>query len=52
MTTEVSADALITKHGMWGELETLPRDDWKFEVQNGDTNLGYWEWVAARLEAS
>jgi hypothetical protein len=27
-----------------------PCDDWKYEVANDDTRLGYWEWVAARGE--
>jgi hypothetical protein len=22
-----------------------PRGEWKFEVENGDTSLSYWEWV-------
>ena len=29
----------------WGEDKTYPRKDWRYEVANGDTNLGYWEWV-------
>jgi hypothetical protein len=28
-----------------------PREDWQAEVQNGDTKLGYREWVAHRHEA-
>ena len=30
---------------IWGENKKYPRVDWKYEVCNGDTNLGYWEWV-------
>lgn len=35
---------------VWGEDPDQPRSDWKYEVQNGDTNLGYWEWVQHRKE--
>ena len=27
-----------------------PHDDWVYEVQNGDTRLGYWAWVVSKLE--
>ncbi len=30
---------------VWGESEKYPRADWKYEVANGDTNQGYWDWV-------
>jgi len=30
---------------VWGEDEQFPREDWRYEVTNDDTNLGYWEWV-------
>lgn len=29
----------------------FPIADWKYEVANGDTYLGYQEWVAHRCEA-
>ncbi len=35
----------------WGENERYPRFDWKADVANNDTNLGYWEWVAHQQEA-
>lgn len=28
-----------------------PRSDWQYEVSNGDTTLGYWEWVAGSVES-
>lgn len=28
-----------------------PRDDWEYEVENGDTNLGYDEWVEHKEES-
>ena len=30
----------------WGNGHPeFPVEDWKTEVNNGDTRLGYWEWV-------
>ena len=29
----------------------FPPEDWKHEVQNGDTLLGYIDWVIAKLES-
>lgn len=34
----------------WGSDDTYPRADWEYEVGNGDTNLGYWEWVDNQRE--
>lgn len=34
----------------WAEHPCAPLEDWKFEVQNDDTRLGYWEWVDALLD--
>lgn len=39
---------LISEHGYWGELATYPRTDWQYEVANGDTLEGYWDWVIAK----
>lgn len=33
------------------EHEDWPREDWQYEVQNGDTRLGYNEWVAHNRES-
>ncbi|KAA0573418.1 hypothetical protein [Azospirillum sp. Sh1] len=35
--------------GVWGEHPGYPRADWRYQVENGDTNLGYWEWVENEL---
>lgn len=35
---------------VWGEDDNYPRQDWQFEVSNGDTNLGYWDWVMHQKE--
>lgn len=32
------------------EHPNYPKSDWRYEVANDDTLLGYWEWVAMRLE--
>lgn len=37
--------------GTWGEHHTYIPADWRTEVENGDTRLGYWEWVASKIEA-
>lgn len=34
----------------WEEDETYPSEDWKFEVANNDTRLGYHEWVEKKKE--
>ena len=31
--------------------EDFPRSDWKDDVQNGDTQLGYFEWLIHNLES-
>jgi hypothetical protein len=32
------------------EDHDFPRDGWKAEVSNGDTQLGYFDWVIHKLE--
>lgn len=33
-------------------IETLyPKDDWKYEVENGDTRLGYQDWVESKIHS-
>ncbi len=38
-----------TYGGHWKQHPGYPVEDWKLEVENDDTRLGYWEWVEARL---
>jgi hypothetical protein len=33
-----------------GEDEELPAEDWQYEVKNGDTTLGYQEWLKHKRE--
>jgi hypothetical protein len=42
--SEVPAD-------VWSEDTKYPRSDWKHEVAEGNTNLGYWDWVTHAKEA-
>lgn len=30
--------------------DKYPRSDWRYEVNNGDTKLGYLEWLAHKIE--
>jgi hypothetical protein len=48
--TTTSASALSDEHGVWGAHPTWPVQDWKTEVENDDTRLGYWDWVASQIE--
>ena len=36
--------------GIWGEDERYPVEDWQYEVANGHTRQGYWEWVQHGIE--
>ena len=36
----------------WGENPTHPRAPWICSVGSGDTQRSYWDWVAARQEAT
>jgi hypothetical protein len=36
--------------GYWGKHPDYPVEDWTYEVGIGDTRLGYWDWVAAKIE--
>lgn len=36
---------------LWGSCEQYPTSDWKHEVEDGATVLGYWEWVISMAEA-
>ena len=49
-TEETTLAKLKERHGYWDEHITWSSDDWKTEVENGDTRHGYWEWVANQIE--
>jgi len=42
-------DALRGAYGHWGDHPNYPLKEWKLEVSEGDTRLGYWEWVEGML---
>lgn len=46
----MDACELSKQYGYHGEHGEHPRADWKAEVASNDTQLGYWEWLEARLE--
>jgi hypothetical protein len=35
----------------WDEHAIPVVDDWEYEVANGYTRLGYWDWVIEKLES-
>lgn len=45
----LNAAQLEHKHGE--EHPDYTREDWREEVENGDTRLGYWEWVMHQVES-
>lgn len=48
---QAAVDALQAEHGgFWGQHRLYTRSDWQDEVDAGDTQRGYWDWVAAMLE--
>jgi hypothetical protein len=48
----MNAEQLREAHGgVWGEYLDYPVADWIMDARNGDTRLGYWEWVAHQVEA-
>ena len=34
----------------WADHQDYPVSDWQYEVANGDTRLGYWDWVISHVE--
>jgi len=50
-TSDVAALVVQFGGNLWGECPQFGRDDWKYSVSNGDTLLGYWEWVMSESRA-
>ena len=44
-----SVNELIAQFGAWGEHPSYERTGWQYEVANGDTQSGYWDYVSAKL---
>lgn len=36
---------------VWATCRQYPKEDWRHEVNNDDTVLGYWDWVGHQAEA-
>ena len=49
--THMHAKAAIAKISHWEDDPEFPVEDWKYEVANGDTRLGYFEWVEHQRDA-
>jgi hypothetical protein len=49
-TPIVEALVKATGDDLWAEHPKYPKRDWQFEVENGDLMLGYWEYVASKLD--
>ena len=46
------AEALKEANGShWGGLTGHDVEDWRYEIANEDTRLGYWEWAANRIDS-
>lgn len=45
----LTPDRLEEKHGV--EHPVYTREDWRHDVGQGDTKLGYWEWVLHNVES-
>ena len=45
-------ERLRREYGQNGEHPDFDRLDWKSEVSFDETQLGYWEWVVHRVQAS
>jgi hypothetical protein len=41
---------ILRSQNIWNEHKDFPLEDWQYEVANGDTRLGYWEWAIAQAE--
>jgi len=43
--------AIQSGHSHWANDPRYPPEDWQCEVQNGDTRLGYAQWVEGKRSA-
>jgi hypothetical protein len=42
----------ILKEDAWAEMPGYPREDWRRAASDGDTQLGYWDWVKHVIEST
>lgn len=45
---EILANELQCEHGYWQEHPEYTAEDWMYDVSNGDTRRGYWQWCASK----
>ena len=38
-------DQRLISGGYWDDDDNYPIEDWQYEVANGNTRIGYWDWV-------
>jgi hypothetical protein len=50
MPDEVQTVKDLMEADVWSEYKRFSREDWQEEVANGDTNLGYWEYVFNQID--
>jgi len=36
--------------GVWKDHPDFAVSEWQYEVRNGDTRAGYWDWVLGKIE--
>lgn len=49
--TRIAAAAEARERADWDYEDSIhPREDWQYEVANGDTQLGYFDWVIHKLD--
>lgn len=45
-------EQLSEKYGFWGEHPDYTAADWSREASANSTRLGYWEWVAKKIQVA
>jgi len=45
----LTTGGLVEVYGYWGYHSIYTVADWVYEVDNGDTRQGYWDWVARKI---
>jgi hypothetical protein len=40
----------LIQEDIWSQHSAFPREEWKREVIDGNTQLGYWEWVNHQID--
>jgi hypothetical protein len=49
--THSAAAKKLVEENIWNSYWLFPRSDWQYETANGDTSLGYWNWVDNQIES-